>query len=52
VVIVNDNEYIGVGIAGLGFHTIFFAVMLSNVLPEAVCAILIIVGVITFIAGM
>lgn len=48
----NDNEYIGVGIAGLGLYTILFTVMLSNFLPEIVCAILIVVGIIIFIVGM
>ena len=47
-----DNEYIGIGIAGLGFYMILFAIMLSNLLPEIVCVILIIVGIITFITGM
>lgn len=48
----NNNEYVGIGIAGLGFYTIFFAIILSNLLPEIVCAILIVVGIIIFIAGM
>ena len=48
----NDNEYVGVGIAGLGLYTILFTVMLSNFLPEIVCAILIVVGIIIFIVGM
>lgn len=48
----NDNDYVGVGIAGLGLYTMLFAVMLSNLLPEIVCAILIVVGIIIFIAGM
>lgn len=48
----NDNEYVGIGIAGFGFYTIFFAIMLSNLLPEIACVILIVVGIIIFIAGM
>ena len=42
----NDNEYV------VGFYIIFLAVMLSNLLPEIVCATLIVVGIIIFIAGM
>ena len=41
-----DNEY------AIGFYIIFLAVMLSNLLPEIVCVILIVVGIIIFIAGM